>query len=251
VAERESRLIRKWMMSVGLLLLPFASAQAQWTGKGEAGLAIASGNSESQSGNAKLAVAHKMDSWENSAGLAGNYVSDDVGTTAQRFEVFGQSRHQYSTRTYWHGGLRYEDDRFSGFNYQATFSTGLGRQFIENDRTKFSGQIGVGYKYFETRDSIDPDTLLPTPGDRDSSVALVGGSEFTHEFNDSTTFFDKFGFESTTDNLFLQNEIGIAVKMTGRLALAVAFAIRHNTDPPPAFRKTDTLTTVNLVYEVK
>ena len=234
-----------------LALLAPMSAFAQWTGKGEAGLAIASGNSESQSGNAKLAVKHTMDAWENSAGLAGNYISDDVGTTAQRFEVFGQSRHQYTRQSFWHGGVRYEDDRFSGFNYQATLSTGVGRQFIGNDRTKWSGQIGVGYKTFETRDSIDPDTLLPTPGDSESAVALVGATEFRHEFNDSTSFFEKFGFESTADNMFLQNEIGIAVNMTDRMALAVALAVRHNTDPPPAFRRTDTLTTLNLVYEVQ
>jgi len=73
----------------------------------------------------------------------------------------------------------------------------------------------------------------------------------THQFNDSTSFFNKFGFESTTDNVFLQNQIGIAVNMTRRMALAVALAVRHNTDPPPAFRRTDTLTTVNLVYKVK
>jgi putative salt-induced outer membrane protein YdiY len=31
----------------------------------------------------------------------------------------------------------------------------------------------------------------------------------------------------------------------------VAYAMRHNTEPPAGFRSTDTLTTVNLVYEVK
>jgi putative salt-induced outer membrane protein YdiY len=39
--------------------------------------------------------------------------------------------------------------------------------------------------------------------------------------------------------------------MTDRMALAVAYAVRHNTDPPEGFEKTDTLATVNLVYEVK
>ena len=28
-------------------------------------------------------------------------------------------------------------------------------------------------------------------------------------------------------------------------------AVRHNTDPPVGFEKTDTLTTINLVYELK
>jgi putative salt-induced outer membrane protein len=41
------------------------------------------------------------------------------------------------------------------------------------------------------------------------------------------------------------------VKMSDKLALAVGYAVRHNTDPPPAFKKTDTLTTVNLVYQIK
>ena len=36
-----------------------------------------------------------------------------------------------------------------------------------------------------------------------------------------------------------------------RLALAVGYSVRHNTDPPVGFEKTDTLTTINLVYELK
>ena len=40
-------------------------------------------------------------------------------------------------------------------------------------------------------------------------------------------------------------------QMTDVLALAVGFSVRHNTDPPVGFEETDTLTTVNLVYEIK
>jgi putative salt-induced outer membrane protein YdiY len=39
--------------------------------------------------------------------------------------------------------------------------------------------------------------------------------------------------------------------MGEKLALALGYAVRHNTDPPAGFEKTDTLTTVNVVYEVK
>ncbi len=41
------------------------------------------------------------------------------------------------------------------------------------------------------------------------------------------------------------------VKVSDRLALNVAYAVRYNTDPPSGFSKTDRLSTVNLVYEVK
>jgi putative salt-induced outer membrane protein len=228
-----------------LLALPALPAMAQWTGKGEAGVAIASGNTDTKSANVKLGIGKKAGAWEHSAGLAGVYVSDSVGTTAQRWEVAGQSHFNFNPRDYWYGGLRYEDDRFSGFKYQAIASTGVGRKFIDNDTTKFTGQVGIGYKFFETRG-----TLL-VPGKSDSSVAGVAGADYTHKFNASTSFFDHANIEASSGNTFFQNELGVAVKMSDRMALALAYAVRYNTDPPALFKKTDTLTTINLVYEVK
>jgi putative salt-induced outer membrane protein YdiY len=37
----------------------------------------------------------------------------------------------------------------------------------------------------------------------------------------------------------------------GRAGAGVGFSVRHNTDPPFGFEETDTLTTANLVYELK
>jgi putative salt-induced outer membrane protein len=39
--------------------------------------------------------------------------------------------------------------------------------------------------------------------------------------------------------------------LTQKLALAVGYSIRYNTEPPAGFKKTDTLSTVNLVFELK
>jgi putative salt-induced outer membrane protein len=228
-----------------LLALPTTPALAQWTGKGEAGVAVASGNTDTKSANIKLAAGKKVDAWEHSAGFAAIYVSDDLGTTAQRWELAGQSRYQFNPRDFWYGGARYEDDRFSGFDYQATLSSGVGRKFIDNDTTKFSGQVGIGYKFFATRD-----TLL-APGFSDSSVVGVAGADYTHKFNDSTSVFDHLNIEAGSNNTFFQNEVGVAVKMSDRMALVLAYAVRYNTDPPVGFKKTDTLTTMNLAYEVK
>ncbi len=248
-SRRNSRVLKT--VAALALLLPVFPAFAQWSGKGEAGLAVASGNTDTKSGNAKLVIGKKVEAWEHSVGFAGNYIADDVGTTGQRFELFGETRYQFNPRDFWFGGARYEDDRFSGFEYQAVLSTGVGRKFIDTDNVKFSGQVGVGYKVYETRDTIDPDTLALILGDRDSAAALIGGFDYSNKLTDTTTVFDKFGFEAASGNTFLQNEIGVAVKMSDSLALAVALAVRHNTDPPPGFKKTDTLTTLNLVYEVK
>jgi putative salt-induced outer membrane protein YdiY len=39
--------------------------------------------------------------------------------------------------------------------------------------------------------------------------------------------------------------------MTDKLALSVAYTVRHNTEPPTGLEKTDQLTTLNLVYMIK
>ncbi len=234
-----------------VLLLAAIPAHAQLTGKGEAGLVISSGNTETETANVKLALAHERDKWKNQFGLAGLYASDEVGTTAQRWEVFGQSDYNFSPKTFWFGAARYEDDRFSGFEYQATISTGLGRKFIDSEKTKFVGTAGVGYKVFETRDAFDDAGVLIEEGDRFDDIVFRGTLDYEHQLTDTTSLLDKFIVEAGADNTYYQNDFSVQVKMTDVLALAVGYSVRHNTDPPIGFEKTDTLTTVNLVYEIK
>src|ERR1700754_2632380 len=94
-------------------LLAISPAHADWTGKGEAGLVISSGNTETTSANAKINLARESGAWKNSFGLAGLYASDDVGRTAQRWEAFTQSDYNFTPKTFWFGAARYEDDEFS------------------------------------------------------------------------------------------------------------------------------------------
>jgi len=237
---------KTWMMTtVALAVAGSVPALADWTGKGEAGIAVASGNTDTKSANAKLSLGNKHGQWEELATLAGNYVRTSGVTTARRWELGLQERYTFSAHTFWYGGLRYEEDKFSGFDHQGVVSTGLGRKFIDNDTTHLSGQVGVGYKFFKTL----PVGLVPA--DKDSKVTGVAGLDFDHKLTDTTKVYDKFSAEVASGNKFLQNEIGLAVKMSDRLALSLGYAVRHNTNPPAGFKKTDTLSTLNLVYEVK
>ena len=239
---------RSWLLALALFATP---ALAAWTGKGEAGLVVSSGNTETETANAKLALAREEGKWKNAFGLAGLYASDEDGKTAQRWEALTQTDYNFTPRTFWFGAARYEDDEFSGFEYQATASTGLGRKFVNSDTTRFVGTAGVGYKFFETRDALDDAGVLITPGDSDSEVIFRGTLDFERKFSATTSLIDKFIVESGADNTYVQNDVSLQVKMTDVLALAVGYSVRHNTDPPAGFEETDTLTTLNLVYEIK
>src|SRR4051812_3905235 len=237
------------LVLLGAMAVP---AHAEWKGKGQAGLVISSGNTETQTGNVKVDLAHEGSNWKNQFGVAALYASDVDGTTAQRWQAVTQQDYNFSPRTFWFGAARYEDDRFSGFEYQAIVSTGLGHKLIDNPATHFVGTLGVGYKVFETRDAFDEDTgLLIQPGEREDDAILRGTLDYDHELTATTKIIDKFTVKAGADNTFAQNDLSVQVKVTEVLALAVGYGIRHNTAPPVGFEKTDTLTTVNLVYELK
>jgi putative salt-induced outer membrane protein len=235
--------VARHLLSTAALLALSLPACAQWTGKGEAGIAVANGNSDSRTANAKVAVGHKVGNMEYTLGFAGLYVRNDGDTTAKRWESLFQDRYNFGGgHTYWFGGARYEEDRFSGFDHQGVLDTGVGHKFIDTDATKLSGQVGVGYKFWET---------LDVPRDKDNSIAGTAALDFSQRLTATTSLTNKLGAEVTSDSNFLQDELALSVKVSDRLALSLGYAVRHNTDPPAGFKKTDTLSTVNLVYEVK
>ena len=224
-----------------LALLPVTPAAAQWSGKGQLGIVVSSGNSTAKSGSLKLAATDLSGPWTHKFNFAAVYSSDAVATTAQRWEAQEQSNYALDPNDFVFGGLRYESDRYSGFDHQSTLSAGLGHLFFRTDVNQLSAQLGAGYKSAQTR----------SPKLTESSVAGIGSLDYRHVFNASTSLLDKATVEYAKDNTFMQNEVAVEVKMSTKLALAVAFQVRQNTSPPAAFKKTDTLTTVNVVYELK
>jgi putative salt-induced outer membrane protein len=226
-------------------------AAAAWTGKGEVGAAVTSGNTDTKAANAKLELTDTVDKWKHQFGLAGNYISNATGTTGQRWEAREQSDFSFSPRTFWFGGGRHENDRFSGFDYQGALTTGLGHKFVDTTKTKLTGQVGVGYKFVSNRDVIAPSGAILVPGETDGTAIVTAGFDYQNQITDTTKVLDRFLVETGSDNTFVQNELSLQVRMSNVLALAVGYSVRHNTDPPRGFKQTDTLTTLNLVYEIK
>ena len=57
-----------------------------------------------------------------------------------------QSDYKLSVRSFWFGGLHYDADKFSGFDYQTSLITGYGNKFFDTDTYKFSSQLGAGFR---------------------------------------------------------------------------------------------------------
>ena len=230
------------------------AAQAQWTGKAELGILSSSGNTESKSANAKLDLTHQGANWKNNIYAAALYGENAEFSTAERYEARYQADRKINDRLSWFVGLRGEEDRFSGFAYQATASAGLSYKLIDNADTKLDVSVGAGYRMLQT------ETLIKTPagevidrieGENEDDVVGTLSSNYEHAFTKTTKITNKLLVESGSLNTSVQDDVALAVSMTDTLALAVGFGVRYNTDPPPLAEDTDTLFTVNLVYNIK
>jgi putative salt-induced outer membrane protein len=234
--------IQKILAAMALTLIAALAQADPWKGKGEAGAVWASGNTDTTSINLKLGMTKEIDEWKHALDMSYLHSTSDGATDANRFLGSWQSNYNFAARTFAFGALRYDHDEFSGFTYQASASAGLGYKFFDTDTVKFSGQAGVGYRRIEDHASSE------TSG----NAIFVGGLDYEYKVTATTKLVDKFHLEAGSDNTLLENFAGVEVKMSDKLALSAGFDVRQNTDPCLSSicdkKKTDTVTTLNLVY---
>jgi putative salt-induced outer membrane protein len=213
-------------------------AHADWKGKGELGFVLSRGNSDAETLNAKLDMTTEIDRWTHALGFSALRATSANQTTANRYELHGQSNFKLTDRSFVFGALRYENDKFSAFTYQATASAGYGYKFIDSATTKLVGQAGVGYRQAEVR----------LTGEKENNAVFRGDLNFEHQLTETTKVTNKLLVESGSSNTFAEDQLALAVKMSDRLALSVGYDIRHNTNVPAGVKKTDQLTTANVVF---
>lgn len=230
-------MIRKILaaLSAALLSLP---AHAEWQGKGELGGVLARGNTETETLNAKVDMTKAAEQWSHLAGFSILRTTNDGVTSADRWELRGESQYKLTERSYVFGALRYEEDQFTDYEYQGTASAGYGYKFIDTERTKLDGKLGAGYRQSRLRPA----------GETEDDAILRGAIDFGHQLTETTRLVDKFLVESGSDNTFLQNILAIEVKINSALALGLGYEVRHNTDVLPGTDKTDQILTANLVF---
>lgn len=240
-----------------------SSNNGGWTGSGEFGFASATGNSRSQNTNAKLGLAKENDQWKNNFFVdalrsksqqkvvdASGATIEQFNTTANRYDAGASVGYKLDPRSYIVGAARYEHDQFGANLWQGIVSLGYGYIALKDDRQELSFEIGPGYKRYRPAD-LDlfvGGVIVPQIQPTESEMVARGLVNYKYKITDNTSFENTFLMEAGSKNSYLQNDASIAVNMTKKMALKVGFQVRHNSNVLPGVKKTDTLTTTNLVY---
>ena len=212
-----------------------------WKGEGELGITYTSGNTETQNFIAKLNINRTQTVWEHQADLEVLRAEDHSELTAERYVLNLQSNYKLSAKNYLFGAFRYEDDRFSGYDHQASLTTGYGRKVIDTERTSLKLEGGVGVRQ----------TKLETPDETNNEGIVRLALNYSQHIGEHSVFTQDFLVETGSDNTYTESSTGLKVSVMDNIALKLSFTAKRNSDIPTTntdIEKTDTISAVTLVY---
>ncbi|WP_028769738.1 DUF481 domain-containing protein [Silanimonas lenta] len=235
------------LFAAALLALPGLAGAKSWSGSAELGLAIASGNADSETLNGKFRFKREMERWFYTLEAAALRAESNDALSANRYEAGSKFGYRFSEKAYSFGALRHEDDDFAAFRWQTVFSGGFGYAFFDREDLSLMVEAGPGLRRVQPVDRWvgQPPVAEAVPAETDT--VLRGTLAYSQRLGANTTLGNDLLVESGGGSAFLKNDLGLTVKMTERLALKAAYQVRHSTEVPETLKKTDTLFTTNLV----
>ncbi|MBI1195679.1 MAG: DUF481 domain-containing protein [Gammaproteobacteria bacterium] len=207
-------------------------------GDGELGYTSTTGNTHNKNLNAKLSLSKKDGLWRHKGKLEALGSTTDSVTTAERYLLTAKTTRDFTEKSYGFGDFRYENDRFSGYDYQATLAGGVGKRFIEDAVQTVDASAGLG---------INSNQNSVTGKSEQQGILMLKGN-YLRNVSPSAVFTEDLSVESGSKNTYVESVTGLKMTIIGALASKLSFTIKRNSSVPAGTSKTDTLSAVTLVY---
>ncbi|MFW5910173.1 MAG: DUF481 domain-containing protein [Thiohalospira sp.] len=209
-----------------------------WSAEVELGMVDTSGNTNTNTSNGSARVVHERDYWRHRGEIGALRAREEGVTTAERYTAAAKSDYKFRPRDYVFLALRYEDDRFSGYDYRASEAVGYGRKILDSDRFRLDAEIGGGARQERITDG---------ESDQQGLGRLAG--DFRWQLSETARFSQTLLLE-VDGGTYTRSITGLSARVVESLSMRLSHEIRQNTDVPPYTEETDTITSVNLVYSL-
>lgn len=206
-------------------------------GQFELGYLATTGNTENTSTNSRLLLAVLQEDWKHGLVLQAVRVTEDETLTAERYQGAYKSEYSLTEYNYLFGTVNYERDEFAGFTRRLSEAVGYGRRFLNEEDLTLDAELGVGARQTNFVD-----------GTRRSERIIRAASSFYYGFNDTGSFSQNISVESGSSNTYTESVTSVSSTLVGELQLQVSYTVKHNSTVPVGNVKTDTYTSVSVVY---
>ncbi|GGE55445.1 hypothetical protein GCM10011533_04860 [Streptosporangium jomthongense] len=244
---------KKTVAIISIAVAPLAHGQdaKNWEGEAELGVLITSGNTEETNVNGSLGVVHEVVDWRNILDLSSTYSEgedDTTGqdqTTAEKYKAALETNYKFDESQYWFLRGTYEKDRFSGYDFESTATTGYGNRVWQRDKRSFLDlSAGAGYRYNKLEELNDKGEDV----EKEAIARLA--AQFNYALSENALFRQKLSTEIGLDenNVISQSETAIKTNLVGNLSMKAAYRVKHVSDAPAGADSTDTETAITLLY---
>ena len=211
--------------------------QVSWKGEIKFGLTATSGNTETESFNFGLRAENRRVHWRHRFRLDALRSENSGEATAERYLFNYDANYRLNDRGYIFANVRYEQDRFSGFDFQLSETAGYGYVWKPSEKLKLEGQGGGGARQSETDQGV-----------RDDEAIVRGAFFLRWKFSQHAEFRQDLTIEAGESNTLTESITALKSTIIKNFAVSIELNITNNSDPPAGSEKTDTFTSVNLVY---
>jgi putative salt-induced outer membrane protein YdiY len=173
-------------------------------------------------------------------------------TTDQKWSVLSQTNYTLdaANQNYVYGSAFYEENRFSGFDSQASMSIGWGRRWLENKQSSFDADIGPGFK----RDilQLTPEQISQGLTNKaQDTLILQAQALYIRKLNEHIEFKQlmvvKHAIERGQNSIY-KAESSITSRLIDSLQLKLNFIVDYNSKVEEDKANLNTETSAVLIY---
>ncbi|MCA6063552.1 DUF481 domain-containing protein [Thalassolituus marinus] len=236
--------MRRSLLLIPALIMPVLSVQAEekanspWKGSAELGSIRTTGNTDTSSVNAKFGAGYKGEVWNSGFKVEALTSKEDDITSKEKYNAAIKFDRNFSKHHYLTLLAEYEDDRFSGFEYQSTISAGYGYRAINEQEMELDFEIGPGYRY----------DRLNEGGEEVDETVLRLAMNFAWTIREGVEFIELLSMDDGADNTIWKSETGLKSQINGSLATKLTYKVKKQSEVPEGTEDTDTEFGVTLVY---
>ena len=242
-AIRSSKLVKRGMRTSVLaalalaLSVPSGYADSIWSIEVELGAVLTSGNTEEENLKFRTDSSRETDRFKQTIHGDTLRSSQAAATSAQRMYVHYKADYKFDDDRSLFARISYEDDRFSGFDYQPDLTAGYSRKLLGTDVHSLAADIGLGFRRSEAESGMREDEMI---------VRLE--ARYSWQVSDNAKFQQLLSLEAGNAATISRSETSLQTSAAGNLAMKLSLNVKNNSDVPVGREKTDTATSVTLVY---
>jgi putative salt-induced outer membrane protein len=213
------------------------TTEKRWSGEGELGYVRTTGNTDTMSLNAVLGIEHKRKQWEHKARFEVFLSKDSGEISSERYAALFLSNYNLTERRHLFGRVRYEDDRFAGYDYTVSEALGYGISLIKTDTVSLELAGGPGGRQSRS-----------LSGDDENEFILFINGDFSWKLSKTAVFRQEVSVEAAEKNTRSKSVTGLTTEIVGDLAMKLSYVLRNDSHPVEGSKNTDTKLSATLVY---